>query len=381
MNAQPGGEVRASCPFADSRPDGCICIALREPKRVSVDYQARFCLTDRHVQCRRFQRAVPEIPERESAGRVRWSVEPHTFVIAGAVAAIILIAAAAFTFQGTWAGWFNDRSTPTARTGSTINGQPTVIVIGGAATPSAATTPTPEPSAMPVLAVTPSPAIPTAGSTATPTAALTLAASPSPTPTATVTPEPIPTPAITSPTPVVAAAIATPATHVVVSGETLSSIARTYGVAPALIAAANDVSSVDIVATGTTLFIPSPDGHLPDGAPYLGVHIVQVGDALSSIASSFGVTLQNVIAANGISDANHIEVGQVIKIPRGDVIVATPAPASTPVTRSTYTVQPGDTLFSIAKRFGVTIDAIMTANGLTDRNYVYSGEVLVIPGG
>ena len=137
MNLHSGGEVRSSCPFADSRPDGCICFALREPKRVSVDYQARFCLTDRHVQCRRFQRAVPEIPEPDPSSRTAWSVEAHTFLIAGGVAALILIAAAAFTFQGTWSGWFNDHTTPAAasRSGTTISAEPTAIVVGGAVSP------------------------------------------------------------------------------------------------------------------------------------------------------------------------------------------------------------------------------------------------------
>ena len=165
------------------------------------------------------------------------------------------------------------------------------------------------------------------------------------------------------------------------SGETLSSIARDFGVSAALISAANNVGSVDSITAGTTLFIPSPDGHLPSGASYLGVHIVQPGDALSSIAASFGVTLQNVMAANGISDPNHIEAGQIIKIPSGNVVAATPTPTATPVPKTTYTVQSGDTLFAIATRFNVTVDALMAANGLTDRNYVYTGEVLVIPSG
>ena len=84
--------------------------------------------------------------------------------------------------------------------------------------------------------------------------------------------------------------------------------------------------------------------------------------------------MQNVMAANGITDPNHIELGQVLSIPKGDV-----TPAATPVPQTTYTVQHGDTLYSIAQRFDVTIENLMATNGLTDRTFVETGQVLVIP--
>ncbi len=383
MNAQPIEGGRASCPFADSRPEGCICIALREPKRVSIDYQARFCLTDRHVQCRRFQRAVPEIPEGGAAAGFSWGFEPRTLLIAGAVAAVVLIAAAAFTFQGTWAGWFNDHSVK-VQTGQTTgsNTTPTPIVLGIAVASPTAAAPTPEPTTIPVLSSTPTATVvveATQTTTVTPTSAATATPIPSPTPApVTPTPEPSQTPTPTSepsPTPQVAQA---PTTHVVAAGETLSSIGATYNVSPHLIALANNLSDADVIAAGTTLYIPDASGRMPGGAPELGVHVVQAGESLSSIASSFGVTTQNLMYANGISDANYIQVGQVLVIPRGDVAPPAP-PAPTPAPVTTYTVQAHDTLYSIAKRYGVTIEAIMAANGLTDRTYIATGQVLVIP--
>lgn len=55
-------------------------------------------------------------------------------------------------------------------------------------------------------------------------------------------------------------------------------------------------------------------------------------------------------------------------------------PAPTPVAGLRYTVQPGDTLYSIAERFAVSVDLIVQANGLTDPDYIFVGQVLVIPG-
>ena len=340
MDAQPIEGVRASCPFADSRPEGCICIALREPKRVSIDYQARFCLTDRHVHCRRFQRAVPEVPVEEAGSGVSWGFEARTFLIAGLVAAIVLIAAAAFTFQGTWAGWFNDHSTKIETglpdLGSSVT--PTPIILGGGSVSATSVTTTPEPTTIPILSSSPTAVVVSAATetaTPTPVSTPTVTPTPSPTPaTATPTPVPSPTPApVTptpepSPTPQIAQA---PTTHVVAAGETLSSIGTTYNVPPHLIALANNLSDADVIATGTTLFIPDANGRLPDGAPVLGIHVVQAGESLSSIASSFGVTTQNLMYANGISDPNYIQVGQVLTIPRGDV--APPAPSVPPQRR------------------------------------------------
>jgi len=316
-------------------------------------------------------------------------------LIAGVVAVVILIAAAAFTFQVTWAGWFNDRSVK-IETGQTANGAtvtPTPIILGGAASPSAS--PTAESSTVPVLAATPTIAVSalvtqTATATQTQTVQPTESSTPNPTPTPatpTPTPQPSPSPATPtptptaspSPTPQVAQTPQTPATHVVAAGETLSSISATYNVPVHLIALANDLSDADVIAAGTTLYIPDANGRLPDSAPNLGVHEVQAGESLSSIASSFGVSTQNLMYANDISDPDYIQVGEVLIIPRGDVAPPAPPPAPTPAAQTTYTVEAHDTLYSIAKRFGVSIESIMAANGLTDRTYIWTGEVLIIP--
>ena len=148
-----------------------------------------------------------------------------------------------------------------------------------------------------------------------------------------------------------------------------------YGISTTLLEAANNLANADLIMPGDQLFIPSTDGHLPPQAPLAGVHIVATGDAMSTIAANFGVTVQTLIDFNGIADADIIQVGTVVRIPKTTTAVASPDAA----TDRTDVVQTGDTLNSIAQRFGVSVKAIMAANNLADSNTLTVGQVLVIP--
>ena len=108
-------------------------------------------------------------------------------------------------------------------------------------------------------------------------------------------------------------------------------------------------------------------------------YIVQSGDTLSSIARQFGVTVTAVVQANHIVNPNLIYVGNSLTIPDGAEPTAPPAP--TPTTGTTYVVQAGDTMFRIAVNFGVSVQAIAQANGLSNPGLIFVGQTLIIPGG
>lgn len=100
-------------------------------------------------------------------------------------------------------------------------------------------------------------------------------------------------------------------------------------------------------------------------------YVVQPGDTLTSIAARFGVTLESLMAINNITNPNYLQRGQVLIIP----------PTGGPVTgQRTYTVQRGDELRFIAARFGVTWQSIAQLNGIANPNRIYPGQVLLIPG-
>ena len=115
---------------------------------------------------------------------------------------------------------------------------------------------------------------------------------------------------------------------------------------------------------------------------------IKWGDTLNRIASQFNVSVSSIIQANSISNPNLIIAGQTLEIPSDDTppVTSTPVPPpptnpTPPPNNGTYIVQSGDTLSSIARRFGTTVAAIAQANGISNINFIQVGQQLIIPGG
>ncbi len=114
--------------------------------------------------------------------------------------------------------------------------------------------------------------------------------------------------------------------HVVQRGETLSQIARRYGVSMAALAQANGISNPNFIYSGQRLTIPGASGGASSGGSAAsGVHVVRAGENLSSIAARYGVTVAALASANGIANPNHIYVGQRLAIGSGGAAAAPPA--------------------------------------------------------
>lgn len=102
------------------------------------------------------------------------------------------------------------------------------------------------------------------------------------------------------------------------------------------------------------------------------IYIVKKGDTLSGIASKYGTTYQVLASYNGISNPNLIGVGQTIKIPNGTMSHITNTSSRT------YIVKSGDTLSSIAKKYGTTYQKIAKDNNISNPNKIYPGQKLTI---
>lgn len=115
-------------------------------------------------------------------------------------------------------------------------------------------------------------------------------------------------------------------------------------------------------------------------------YAIQRGDTLNAIARRYGVTVNDLIRANDISDPSHISIGQKLVIP--GYRLPEPPPEPEPVVRPipapdeayVYTIAAGDTLNSIARRYSVSVQELVAANKLADSNRIRVGQKLVIPG-
>jgi LysM repeat protein len=104
---------------------------------------------------------------------------------------------------------------------------------------------------------------------------------------------------------------------------------------------------------------------------------VKRGDTLSGIARLHGVDVATIVALNGLPDPNRIFPGQQLLIGPAP---AAPAPASAVASAATHVVAPGENLTRIASRHGVTVAAIVAANGIANPSRIFAGQHLTIPG-
>jgi peptidoglycan/xylan/chitin deacetylase (PgdA/CDA1 family) len=103
-------------------------------------------------------------------------------------------------------------------------------------------------------------------------------------------------------------------------------------------------------------------------------HTVQLGESLWSISKLYSTTIEAIKTLNGLT-SDTILPGQVLAIPVGTPIVLPTIPSD--FTGTFYTVQQGDTLWVISKKFDTTVDAIKALNGLTS-DMIYVGQKLQI---
>ncbi len=161
--------------------------------------------------------------------------------------------------------------------------------------------------------------------------------------------------------------------HIVERGETLASIARLYGTTVQAIAQANNIFNPNLIYAGQRLYIVVGSYPPPQPPPQPTYYIVRYGDTLASIARRFGTTWTAIAQANNIYNPNRIYAGMYLIIPSG-----TP-PTPQPPTIIQYYVRPGDTLASIAREFGTTWTAIAQYNNISNPNLIYWGMLLNIP--
>ena len=182
--------------------------------------------------------------------------------------------------------------------------------------------------------------------------------------------------------------------YIVQPGDNLFRISLKFNVSVSALMAANGITNPNLIFVGQRLVIPSPGTVVtppatttsPPPSGSTTTYVVQRGDTLFLISLRFNVSISALMAANGITNPNLIFVGQRLTIPGAGAPPtatpppgATPAPTTPPSGSTVYIVQPGDVLWRIALKFGVSASAIIAANGLTNPNLLFVGQRLIIP--
>jgi membrane-bound lytic murein transglycosylase D len=105
---------------------------------------------------------------------------------------------------------------------------------------------------------------------------------------------------------------------------------------------------------------------------------VRRGDTLWSIARSHGVTMESIVSSNSLSSDDTLAVGQVLQIPGTTTLAATDASEAVDTRSTTYVVRRGDTLSRIASKFRVRLSDLLGWNGLNSRSMIKPGQRLVM---
>ena len=157
---------------------------------------------------------------------------------------------------------------------------------------------------------------------------------------------------------------------VVKRGETLSEIADRYGTTVNRLMEMNGLRNANDLWAGSRIKVP---GNVYSGGGS-GNYTVKAGETLSEIADRYGTSVNRLVQLNGLRDANDLWAGSRIQVPGAS---ARPQVAVNKNAK-THQVQPGESLSSIADRYGVSMQRLIAINGISNPNQVMAGSTLTL---
>ncbi len=189
-------------------------------------------------------------------------------------------------------------------------------------------------------------------------------------------------------------------TYTVKKGDSFWSIAKKFNISVKALQSANSNIRADQLQWGAKIEIPGQSADAASSQPQVSTaapipvtntgafttYKVKSGDYLARIAANHGTTVKAVRSANNLR-SDLIRIGQTLKIPSSSGQASSSTTTSTqrrtgsaPSDAVTVTVQAGDTLESIARKFEVSIKELMDVNGITNPRSIRPNQVLVVPG-
>jgi LysM repeat protein len=182
-----------------------------------------------------------------------------------------------------------------------------------------------------------------------------------------------------------------PTKHTVTSGETLSSIAQRYELRLVVLLAINNLNEKSLIYPGQVLQLREvvPQGSASVVKRKANEHTVADGETLTSIAKAHGVSLSALLKANQLTKTSLIFVGQILDLPEQTVAGAwveqefgntIGKPTNVCLFHGFHKIKSGETISRLAAKFGVTQQALLSANRLTWNSTIFIGQKLIVPG-
>lgn len=173
-----------------------------------------------------------------------------------------------------------------------------------------------------------------------------------------------------------------PAVYTVGDGDTIEAVAAAFGLDVETVAALNGLVTGAGLHAGQRIRLGEVAAEPASASSYT----VAAGDTVIGIAAAHDVTASALLEANGLEWESIIYPGQVLSIPASGESGGQDSGGSEDEQEdrgtgaTEYTVVSGDTIWSIASSHGVSVSALLDANGLDDSSIIYPGDVLIIPG-
>jgi len=163
--------------------------------------------------------------------------------------------------------------------------------------------------------------------------------------------------------------------YTIKKGDTLYLLAIRFNTTVDAIMKLNPGIDPNNLQIGQVICIPEKKAPVPPPCPNGFYYTIQQGDTIYLLSQRFGVSVEAILNANPGIDPNNLMIGQVICIPKPYM----PEPDLPHCHGVYYTVKPGDTFYSLAQRFCVSVYDLMSANPGVDPNNLMIGQVLCIP--
>ncbi|MEO5284342.1 LysM peptidoglycan-binding domain-containing protein [Limosilactobacillus allomucosae] len=177
--------------------------------------------------------------------------------------------------------------------------------------------------------------------------------------------------------------------YTVQSGDTLSGIALKFSTTSSTLAQLNSISNPNLIYVGQRLLVNQSSSSNSSSSSQsssattnteasAASYTVKSGDTLSTIASQYNTTVNQIVSLNQLSNPNLIYVGQVLKLKNSQTTNSSSSSSTAATTAGTYTVKAGDTLSAIASRYSTSSSTLASLNSLSNPNLIYVGQVLKV---